>query len=54
MGNFIIQDEGENREEDGRSAKEHITDTRIKMEETSKNRGEWKHLLKEARVQKGR
>jgi hypothetical protein len=38
----------------GSSSDEHITDTRIKMmEEKSKNREEWKHLLKETRVQKG-
>jgi len=38
----------------GSSSDEHITDMRIKMmEETSKNREEWKHLQKETRVQKG-
>ena len=38
----------------GSSSDEHITDTRIKMmEETSKNREEWKHVRKETRVQKG-
>jgi len=53
-GSFTIQEYWENQEQDGSSLDEHITDTRVKMmEETSKNREEWKHLLKEARVQKG-